>query len=384
MGTKNKKQLALMEGLSSVKDPRMDRKKLYPLTELLFLTVNAVICGYSEWDEIVDFGKAKLSWLRQYLPYKNGISSHDTLNRALGLIDCREFEVFFTTWMQGLAETLEGKLVNIDGKKLRSSVDKRLQQVAKSEGGKSAIHLVEAWCSELKLCLGQYKTEDKSNEITAIPALLDLLEIEGCLISIDAMGCQRDIAAKIISKGADYLLGLKGNQEKIHSAVKELFEQQRDGLIPDFQSNIDHGRAENRYCRLLPADLLAEEIRKEWQGLGNLIEICSERVVLSSKENCSIEYRYYLASRVESSEFYNKMVRGHWGIENQLHWSMDIQFGEDKSRKRAGNVAQNFALIRRLALNLLKTNDDTPKTSVKRRMNKCVLSDDYRRNTLGF
>lgn len=376
--------MALLGGLAGLHDPRIDRKKLYPLTELLFLTVNAVMCGYSEWDEIVDFGEAKLAWFRLYLPYENGISSHDTLNRAIGLLDCREFEVFFVSWMQGLADTLCGKLVDIDGKKLRSSVDKRLQQVAKKDGGKSAVHLVEAWCSELKLCLGQYKTEDKSNEITAIPALLDLLEIQGCLISIDAMGCQKDIAAKIIGKEADYLLGLKGNQEKVHIAVKGLFEQQGSFQTPDFQSDINHGRVENRYCRVLSANLLPEEIRKEWLGLGALIEIRSERVVLSVEGHCSVEYRYYLASRVESSEFYNKMVRGHWGIENQLHWSMDVQFGEDKSRKRAGNAAQNFALIRRLALNLLKTNHDKPKTSIKRRMNKCALSDDYRRNTLRF
>lgn len=384
MSTKNQNQLALLAGLEGIADPRIARKKLYPLTELLFLAVNAVICGYRDWDEIVDFGNEKLPWIRLYLPFEHGISSHDTLNRAIGLIDYREFEVFFVAWMQGMVETVGGKLVNIDGKKLRSSVDKHLQQIAKKDGGKSAIHLVEAWCSELKLCLGQYKTEDKSNEITAIPALLDLLEIQGCLVSIDAMGCQKDIAAKIIDKEADYLLGLKGNQEKVHRAVKELFEQQADLQTPDLQEDINHGRVESRQCRVLPARLLPEDIRKDWPGLGMLVEIRSERVVVSVEGNYSLEHRYYLASRVESPGFYNRMVRGHWGIENELHWSMDVQFGEDKSRKRAGNAAQNFALICRLALNLLKTNQDKPKTSIKRRMNKCALSDDYRRRTLRF
>lgn len=372
--------LLRFEGIS---DKRIDRHKLYPLNELLFLAITAVISGYSEWEEIADFGREKLSWLRTYLPYRHGISSHDTLNRALGLVDYREFELFFISWIESMAVCVGGKLINIDGKKLRASVDKALQHKARTEGGKSAIHLVEAWCSELNLCLGQYKTEDKSNEITAIPALLDLLEISGSTVSIDAMGCQKAIAAKIISKQADYILGLKDNQEVLHNTVRELFKQPNESISISCEETVDHGRLEIRQCRTLPADLIEKTLRDEWKGLKTLIEIQSERYILAT-DHYSIEYRYYLGSSEQSAEVYNEQIRGHWGIENKLHWTMDVSFGEDKSRKRAGNSAQNFGIIRRVALNLLKTNEEAPRVSINRRSNKCALSDDYRRKTLRF
>lgn len=373
--------LARFEG---IKDARIERKKLYQLNEVLFLTISAVLSGYSDWEEIVDFGEAKLGWLQTYLPYANGIPSHDTINRVIGLIDYRDFEAFFISWVEGMALCVGGKVINIDGKKLRASVDKLLQQKSRSEGGKSAVHLVEAWCSELDLCLGQYKTEDKSNEITAIPALLDILEVSGSMVTIDAMGCQKAIAAKIIDKGADYILGLKGNQETIHNAVKTLFEAQQAGVGDvEEQETVDHGRVEVRRCRTLSAELLDESLRAEWKGLTTFIEIQSERYIIAT-DQYSIEYRYYLGSKIQSAALYNQHVRNHWGIENKLHWSIDVAFGEDKSRKRNGNNAQNFGLIRRIALNLLKTNTDKPKVSLNRKMNKCSLSDEYRRKTLRF
>jgi predicted transposase YbfD/YdcC len=366
-----------------VNDPRLDRKKEYPLDEILFLTICAVTSGFSDWEEIADFGTAKQTWLRQYLPYKNGIPSHDTINRVMGLIDHREFESFFIAWVEGVVDTLGGKLINVDGKKLRSSVDKRLQNKPKSKGGKSAVHLVEAWCSELGMCLGQYKTEDKSNEITAIPALLNLLEICGCIITIDAMGCQKDIAEIIVGKGADYILGLKGNQEKIHHAVQLLFKRHAGVIDTSVEEYFGHGRGEIRTCRVLSASLLDESILSEWKGLTTLIEIYSERAVWAADKG-SMEYRYYLGSKDQSAAIYNTQIREHWGIENKLHWSMDVTFGEDKSRKRAGNAAQNFGIIRRLALNLLKNNGDKPLVSIKRRMNKAALDDEYRMKTLRF
>ena len=383
MSKKNQNHLNLIKGFELIKDARIARHQLYPLNEVLFLTINAVISGFSEWEEIVDFGIEKQVWLSTYLPYKNGIPSHDTVNRVIGLINYRDFEVFFISWVEGLAMSVSGKLINVDGKKLRGSVDKLLQQKSRSEGGKSAIHLVEAWCSELNLCLGQYKTEDKSNEITAIPALLDLLEIGGSTVTIDAMGCQKAIATKIIDKEADYILGLKGNQETIHDAVKALFELKKYQTEISEEITNDHGRYEIRQCRVLSADLLPESMRSSWKGLKMLIEIESERLILASSQY-EIERRYYIGSKMQSAEAYNQEVRQHWGIENKLHWSLDVTFGEDKSRKRSGNNAQNFGLIRRVALNLLKLNDDRPKVSINRRMNKCALSDDYRAKTLQF
>ena len=383
MEGKNQNCYELLSKFEGITDPRIERKKLYPLNEILFLVVNAVISGFSEWEEIVDFGEEKIRWLRHYLPYKECIPSHDTINRVMGMINYRDFEAFFVSWVEGMALTVGGKVINIDGKKLRASVDKILQQTAHSAGGKSAIHLVEAWCGELNLCLGQYKTEDKSNEIKAIPALLDMLEISGSTITIDAMGCQKDIAAKIIDKEGDYILGLKGNQETIHQAVKELFEKHEGPIDSHTSENIGHGRIEVRECRVLEAELLDESLRKEWKGLNALIEICSTRLIEASKQH-TVECRYYLGSKKQSAMLYNQQIRSHWGIENQLHWAMDVQFGEDKSRKRAANSAQNFGLIRRMALNLLKTNNDNPKVSINRRMNKCALSDEYRRKTIRF
>lgn len=383
MNLNEQNQLNLLLRFDGIVDVRLERKKLYPLNEVLFLTISAVISGHSEWEEIVDFGELKLEWLRSYLPYLNGIASHDTVNRAIGLIDYRSFEAFFIDWVESMAVSVGGRVINIDGKKLRASVDKLLQQKPRAQGGKSAVHLVEAWCSELCLCLGQYKTEDKSNEITAIPALLDMLEISGSTVTIDAMGCQKVIAAKIIDKGADYILGLKDNQETLHNAVRRLFDGFIGPTLDDWQQSAGHGRLEERRCRTLPAALLDEPLKVEWKGLMTLVEIQSERLILASGEY-SIEHRYYLGSPVQSAALYNQQVRGHWGIENELHWSMDVTFGEDKSRKRTGNNAQNFGLIRRIALNLLKTNEDKPKVSLNRRMSKCSLSDDYRSETLRF
>jgi predicted transposase YbfD/YdcC len=383
MENKEQTHLDLLLRFEGITDPRIERHKLYSLNEVLFLTISAVISGCSGWEAIADFGKAKLAWLRQYLPYANGVPSDDTINRVIGLIDYRSFESFFISWVEGMVVSVGGKVINIDGKKLRASVDKALQNKPRAEGGRASVHLVEAWCSELQLCLGQYKTEDKSNEITAIPALLDLLEISGCTVTIDAMGCQKDIASKIVGKQADYILGLKDNQPALHSAVKELFETFVGPTQDDLQDNGGHGRIESRRCRTLPAALLPACLREEWEGLTTLVEIQSERLIVASGAYSS-EERHYLGSKVQSSALYNHQVRAHWGIENKLHWSMDVTFGEDKSRKRVANSAQNFGLICRIALNLLKTRVEKPKVSLSRRMNWCALSDDYRQQTLRF
>jgi predicted transposase YbfD/YdcC len=367
-----------------VNDPRLLRKQLYPLNEILFLCVNAVLCGYEDWDEIADFGKAKITWFRQFLPYKNGICSHDTVNRVMGLIDYREFEQFFVAWVESLVGILNGKMIHIDGKLLCGSVEKKLQQTSHSEGGKSAVHLVSAWSSELNFCLGQYKTEDKSNEITAIPALLDMLEIGGSLISIDAMGCQKKIASKIIDKEGDYLLGLKNNQASLNEAVKLLFEAKKSISEPHETAEINRDRFEVRHCRVLPAKFLPANLINEWPNLTNLIQIEAFRGICSKENDFSVEFRYYISSKNESAEFFNKAVRAHWSIENNLHWALDVQFGEDKSRKKSNNSSQNFALIRKIALNLLKNNSDDSKISIKRRKNKCTLFDDYRFKTLRF
>ena len=214
----------LITVFEGVPDFRINRHKKYTLGEILFLTLSAVVSGFTEWEEIADFGNEKLAWLREFYTYENGTPSHDTINRVISHLDNRAFEERFIRWATQDIKLPDGTVINVDGKKLRGSATKKEQQTPHSEGGKSAVHLVQAWCNELQLCLGQYKTEDKSNEITAIPALLEWLDLSGCIITIDAMGCQKAIAQQVISQGADYVLGLKGNQSKLHEAVKGLFE----------------------------------------------------------------------------------------------------------------------------------------------------------------
>jgi predicted transposase YbfD/YdcC len=360
-------------------DPRGGYSITYPLNEILFLTISSVISGFSEWEEIADFGKEKIDWLRGYLPYKNGIPSHDTLNRVLGMINYRAFEESFVNWTTTGLQLPEGVMIHIDGKKLRSSVSKMAQQTAHDAGGKSAVHLVEAWCGEFQMCLAQYKTADKSNEITAIPVILDWLEVKGCTITIDAMGCQRSIAAKIIKKEAHYILSLKGNQEALQSAVMAAFSGEQMDIDTDEKVEVGHGRKEIRRSRVLPASIIGQNTAEQWAGLQSIVEICSERTIMATKR-VEKETRYYISSLSDNAEIFNRKIREHWRIENQLHWTMDVIFNEDASRKRSRNSAQNFALIRRMALNILKSNDE--KISINRKMNKCALSDTYREKNL--
>ena len=377
--------LRQLSEFSGIEDPRIDRKKLYPLNEILFLLVGAVISGCTSWEEIADFGEDKLSWLRKYLPYSNGTPSHDTIDRVMTLIDHRAFEMFFINWVNSLQIKWLGLHIAIDGKKLRASADKAAQQKPLNAGGKSPVHLVEAWCGALNLCLGQYKTSDKSNEITAIPALLDLLEIKGCVITIDAMGCQKKIAENIAGREADYIFGLKGNQETLFEAVKELFLTENVEGAQIFEEPVleksKHGRIEKRVCRVLKAGLLAESLTKDWEKIQTLIEVQSERFITAS-EQYTFEKRYYVSSLKASPQQFNDIIRAHWGIENNLHWTMDVTFKEDKARKRNGFAPQNFALIRRIALNLLQHIPD--KISIARKMAKCARTDDYRDKALIF
>lgn len=376
--------VGLINALGSVEDPRIDRSKIYPLIEVLFLTTSAVLSGFEDWDEIVDFGQEKIEWLRKYLPYENGIPSHDTVNRVISLIDHRVFEECFINWATMDIELSEGTVISIDGKKLRGSATKKEQQTAHAQGGKSALHIVHAWCHELQLCLAQYQTDTKSNEITAIPVILDFLEISGCIITLDAMGCQKTIAEKIVDKGADYIMSLKDNQEALSLAAFTAFSEQDKTANADKElwEVKNHGRKESRLCRVLPAETLPEWAQTpDWKGLKSIVEIQSQRTVLSSSivEN---ETRYYISSLTKDAPAFNRLIRSHWNVENQLHWTLDVIFGEDQSRKRIRNAAQNFSTIRKIALNLLKAQSE--KISVNRKRNKCALSDQYREKTLGI
>lgn len=382
MESKNGCQL-LLESFEDLEDPRSAQRVKYPLNEIVFLAVTAVISGANEWEEIVDFGQEKLEWLRKYLKYEQGIPAHDTINRVIGMINYRAFEKCFLSWATLSISLPGGVVINLDGKKLRSSATKREQQTAHAQGGKSAVHLVEAWCGAFQMCLAQYKVANKSNEIAAIPVILNWLEIEGCIITIDAIGCQRSIAEQIQGKKADYILALKENQEGLYLGVAEAF----DNLAPelaaeryDEQNEQGHGRKEKRICRTIPAQELPDwTFSGKWAGLKQVVEVYAERTVLASGEY-STEKRYYISSLNCDATRFNQLIRGHWAIENQLHWAMDVQFGEDASRKRSRNAAENFALIRRIGLNLLKGYAE--KISIGRKMNKCAISDEYREKVI--
>jgi predicted transposase YbfD/YdcC len=373
----------LLGHLNEVPEPRQSAKIEYPLDEILFLTISAVISGCSEWDEIVDFGEDKLGWLRQYRPFSNGIPSHDTVNRVISLINPVAFEQMFVMWVNSNIDLPKGTLISIDGKKLRSSATKLEQQTAHADGGKSAVHLVEAWCSDLSLCLSTREVAEKTNEIKAIPLILNDLEIEGCVVSIDAMGCQKKIVEGVVTRTADYVIGLKDNQPTLLEGVEQAFEAYADECRHERYSqdiSVNHGRIEERICRVLNADRLPEWVpREDWTGLNTIIQIQSERTIMATG-TVTNDTRYYISSLRLSASRIAAYVRGHWGIENQLHYMLDVFWGEDASRKRIAGAAANFGTVLRIAHNLVKTHPEN--ISIKRKRKKADRSDHYREQIL--
>lgn len=384
MTRKSKSIAIIIEAFEALPDPRIDRTKRYELMEIIFLTICAVLSGFETWEEIGDFGKEKESWLQQYLPYENGTPSHDTINRVMSMINHKIFEECFMNWATMGLVLPGGTQISIDGKKLRGSATKKQQQTSRENGGKQAIHTVNAWCNDLRMCLGQYQVDDKTNEIKAIPALLDFLELEGSVVSIDAIGCQKEIAGKIREKKADYILGLKENQPGLSIGALEAFEDRDAWSQRDYdeQEEKGHGRLEKRACRILPASEMKKEAGAEdWEDIRWIIEIQSERIDKASGK-MEQQIRYYISSLDADAKKFNELIRSHWGIENRLHWTLDVQFGEDLSRKRVRNSAQNFAIIRKIALNLIKADEE--KISVNRKRKKCAMSDSYRTKILGL
>jgi predicted transposase YbfD/YdcC len=334
--------MKLQEIFAQIPDPRIDRRKLHLLDDILLLTLLAVICGAESYEAIELFGKSKLDFLKQILELPNGIPSHDTLERVFKRIDGKAFETAFIAWIETLGITTEGKIISIDGKTVRGSQDEK--------NGKYAIHLVSAWCSDNQLMLGQIRTASKSNEIKAVQQLLDLIDVEGGIITIDAMGCQRDIATKIIGKKADYILAVKQNQETLYNEIAGAFAHKKpeDEYVSKFEG--DHGRIEQRTCSVIHQLSWIEE-KSKWMGIKSIVKVEATREVDGES---STETRFYIASIEQDAYSFNQAIRQHWGIENNLHWTLDVQFREDESRKRKGQSAENFAIIRRIALMLLK------------------------------
>jgi predicted transposase YbfD/YdcC len=365
-----KKMTRLMQHFETLTDPRMERRKLHKLHDIIFITIAAVICGCDEWNDIEEFGQIRNDWLKTILELPHGIPSHDTFNRVFSLLDPQQLQQCFSNWVQSVAQISEGSIISIDGKRMCNS----------GEGGsKAIIHMISAWSSANNMVLAQQKVNDKSNEIAAIPALLlDLLDIKGCLVTIDAMGCQHDIAKKIISKEADYILAVKNNQEHLYDDLQEAFEQDKHVLF-DAQVHADYGRIEKRKCSIITdTDWICKQ--QNWTNLHTLIKIDRERSFKGSDLKSEVQTRYYISSHAGNAAFFNHVVRAHWGIENKLHWTLDVAFGEDKSTKQAGNAAENFSFINKIALNLLKQHDDrrgAQRVSIKTKRKKCGWDKNY-------
>jgi len=359
---------------AKLKDPRDDKNKRYPLMEILFLTIAAVVSGAEGWEDVEEFGKAKIDWLRRFFPYANGVPLHDRVRVVMISLSPKHLQECFASWIAAAAGALPDEVVAIDGKTLRRSFDRG--------GGRGPIHMVSAWAKANGVCLGQVKTDAKSNEITAIPQLLELLELRGCIVTLDAMGCQREIAQAIRDKQADYILAVKDNQPNLHEALIDYFETADrcgfEGVSVERHQELDsdHGRIEQRRYELVP-DLRTLPNPSAWAGLnaiGRALRECTQNGKTTE------ETRYYIVSFAQGGVRFAGGVRGHWSIENSLHWVLDVTFGEDDCRIRSGYGAENFAVIRQIALNLAKR--DPSKGSIRKKLLRAALNDDFRFNLL--
>ncbi len=333
---------SLHKYFASFPDHRINRNKKHLLSDIIILSILAVICGSESWDSIEEFGKNKINFLKTFLKLPNGIPSHDTINRVFSAIRPELFERVFAEWTGSLKdENIKKEIISIDGKCIRGSKD--------SFHERSPIHMVSAWSSENELVLGQLKVNEKSNEITAIPLLLNLLDIENSIVTIDAMGTQTEIAKKIIENKSDYILSVKGNQKELLEQVKSRFNNQKSQTIDETVEK-GHGRIETRKCEVI-TNLKYLDNRENWLSLNSIIKITATRQTAKKQET---QIRYYISSVLDDAKNFNKYIREHWHIENKLHWTLDLVFNEDRQRKRIKNAAQNFSFIRKIALNLLK------------------------------
>ena len=372
---------SIRQHFSTIEDPRLDRKKLHQLLDIIVIAICGVICGAENWVDIENFGKARLEWLKQFLELPNGIPSHDTFGRVFGLLNAEAFETCFFDWVQAVNQVTKGQVIAIDGKELRHSFDQLL--------GQRAIHLVSAWANENRLILTQRKVDSKTNEITVIPELLEALEVAGCVITIDAMGCQKEIAKKIIERQADYILAVKENQGHLYEDIQYPFdlylkEENPMPYVDSYAKTVDkdHGRVEIRECWTLSAAAQQTSIRNasDWESLTSLVCVRRERRI---GEKTQVEKRYYIASLLPKADQLLQAIRDHWGIENSVHWVLDVAFNEDQSRIRKDHAPENMAIIRRIALNLLRK-EKTAKGGIQAKRLQCAWAEKYFRKVLSI
>ncbi len=364
---------AIEEHFSKVSDPRMDRTKEHKLIEIIAIAICAVICGAEGWTDIENFGNSKLSWLKTFLELPNGIPSHDTFGRVFSLIDAQQFQLAFYEWVWAVNDIIQGQIINIDGKQLRGSKATVL--------GKRAIYMVSAWAEENELVLGQRKVNEKSNEITAIPELLKLLALSGCIVTIDAIGTQTNIAKTIVEAEADYVLSVKENQGHLYEDVSVLFgvDQAQNFKYASLEyaqtTNKAHGRIEVRECWSTsnPEYLNLIRGRQDWMGLKSIAMVIGTRII-KGKETKRV--RFYISSLPSDAERILYIVRKHWSIENDLHWVLDVALNEDHSRVRKEQAPENFAVLRHIALNLLKQ-EKTAKGGIHAKQLQAAWKEDY-------
>lgn len=345
---------------SILPDPRVERTKRHRLIDILFIAVCTIICGGEDFTDMELFGKAKEAWLRKFLKLPYGIPSHDTFGRVFAKVDPQAFGKCFLGWATTLHEATQGEVIALDGKTVRHSFD--------AASGKAALHLVSAWASKNGVALGQLKVAGKSNEITALPALLRLLDVKGCVVTIDAMGCQKELAGQIVEQQGDYVLCLKGNQGHLHAETEYFFAQAKlmkfHDVPYDYHETVekDHGRIEIRRCWMVE-DVAIDwlERKDQWPGLASIAAVEAERRL---GKKVTKETRYFISSLKGSAKQLAEAARTHWGIENSLHWVLDVTMNEDQSRVRKDHAPENLALLRRLALNLIKK-AKPPKASVR-------------------
>jgi predicted transposase YbfD/YdcC len=369
---------ALLHNFDDLPDPRVASRCAYPLQEMLLVALCAVTCDADDWVHVAEWGEFKLDWLRRFLPFEAGIASHDTFSRVFAQLDAQRFEACLTAWMSQLCPTLVGQYIAVDGKSVRGS----------HEAGAGMAHVVSAWHTGAGVTLGQVRTAAKSNEITAIPDLLDALDITGATITMDAMGCQREIVQQIVQCQAHYIIGLKSNQPTLAQAVEALFEpalrdQEQTALEQDIRIDKGHARLHRRRC-VVHSDLSSlGALHELWPGLKCVAMVESTREVIQGRDQAppSTEWRYYISSKVLDAGEFSRRIQAHWQIENSCHWVLDVSYDEDASRVRRDHGAENLGLLRRISLNLIK--QDKSKGSVKLKRKRAAWSDEFLAQLLG-